>query len=164
MIEILPMQPHQVEAAKDVITTVASHIYEPGKPVEDFQEMLRHRRLLEDVDNFQEVYLAHHGIFLAVLDEGKLVGTGALKQIDAETAELKRLWLLEQYHGQKIGYMVVMRLFAFAREKGYRRIRLQTGKEQVRALEFYKKLGFYPIPSYSGDEEEISLEIQLERA
>ncbi len=114
------------------------------------------------MDNFQEVYFNHNGVFLAVLEAGKLIGTGALKQIDAETAELKRLWLLEQYHGQKIGYAVVIRLFAFAREKGYQRVRLQTGEEQVRALAFYKRLGFYQIPSYNGDNDEVSLEIRLE--
>jgi putative acetyltransferase len=161
MLKIEPLQPQQIEAAKDVITTVAAHIYEPDKPVADFQEMLRYRRILEDVDNFQEVYFNHNGIFLAVLDDEQLVGTGALKQIDAETAELKRLWLLEQYHGRKIGYAIVQRLFAFAREKGYQRIRLQTGHEQVRALAFYKKLGFYQIPSYNGAEDEVSLEIKL---
>jgi putative acetyltransferase len=161
MISILPIQARQVEAAKDVITSVAQRIYESGKPVEDFLDMLRHKRLLQDVDNFQQVYFEHNGIFLVILDDGQLIGTGALKQIDPETAELKRFWLLEQYHGQKIGYALVMRLFAFAREKGYQRVRLQTGQEQVRALAFYKKLGFYKIPSYNGDEDEISLELRL---
>ncbi len=36
--------------------------------------------------------------------------------------------------------------------------------EAHRALAFYKRLGFYRIPSYNGDEDEISLEIRLERA
>ncbi len=41
------------------------------------------------------------------------------------------------------------------------RVRLQTSPEQVRALEFYRKVGFYEIPCYNDDVGEISMEIGL---
>ena len=113
------------------------------------------------MDNFQQVYENNHGLFLAVLDDGKLIGTGAIKRMDENTAELKRLWLLEEYHGQGIGHRIVMQLFDFARQKGYTRIRLQTGETQIRALEFYKRLGFYEIESYRESMDNISMEIIL---
>ncbi|WKZ42275.1 MAG: GNAT family N-acetyltransferase [Anaerolineales bacterium] len=107
------------------------------------------------------MYEQNHGIFLVVLDDDRLVGTGALKRMDPSTAELKRLWLLEEYQGRGIGYQVVMRLFTFAREKGYSSIRLQTGSEQTRAITFYKKLGFHEIECYNDKTDEISMEILL---
>ena len=81
--------------------------------------------------------------------------------MDGETVELKRMWLLEEYHGQGIGYRLIQQLFAFARENGYLRVRLQTSPNQTRALNFYRKLGFYQIPCYNDDTDEISMEIKL---
>jgi len=71
------------------------------------------------------------------------------------------MWLLESHHGKGIGYRVIKQLFEFARAKSYSRIRLQTSSEQARALAFYKRLGFYEIPSYNDKSGEISMEITL---
>jgi len=54
-----------------------------------------------------------------------------------------------------------MQLFDFARKQSYRRIRLQTSPEQVRALDFYRKVGFYEIPCYNDGVGEISMEMRL---
>lgn len=161
MIEIASLKPHQVTDAKYIISAVAQRIYYPEKTPQEFYDILAEEGELHDVDDFQKVYENNHGIFLVVMDSAKLVGTGALKRMDENTAELKRLWLLEEYHGQGIGHRVVMQLFDFARQKGYTRIRLQTGETQTRALEFYKRLGFYEIESYRESMDNISMEIIL---
>ncbi len=161
MIEILPLQPDQVTDAKWVIASVAQRIYYPDHTPQFFYDVLAEEGELQDVDHYQEIYDGEHGIFLAILDEGRLVGTGAIKRLEADVAELKRLWLLEEYHGQKIGYRVVQRLLEFARDKGCRRIRLQTGHTQVRAIQFYKRLGFVDIPSYRESMDNVSMELSL---
>ena len=161
MIEITSLQPHQVNDAKYVISAVAQRIYYPEKTPQEFYDILAEEGELNDIDNFQQVYENNHGTFLVVLDNKRLIGTGALKRMDENTAELKRLWLLEEYHGQGIGHRIVMQLFDFARQKGYTRIRLQTGETQIRALEFYKRLGFYEIESYRESMDNISMEIIL---
>lgn len=161
MIEIASLQPHQVTDAKYIISAVAQRIYYPEKTPEYFYDILAEEGELQDVDNFQQEYVNNHGLFLVVLDDGKLIGTGALKRMDETAAELKRLWLLESYHGHKIGYQVVMRLLEFAREKGYTHVRLQTGTVQARAVEFYKKLGFYEIESYRESMDNLSMELIL---
>ena len=155
------LQPHQITDAKYVIAAVAQRIYYPGKTPEYFYAVLEEEGELRDVDHFQEVYTNHGGIFLVVLDDDKVVGTGAIKRMDESTAELKRLWLLEEYHGQGIGYRVTNLLLEFARERGYSRIRLQTGENQLRAIAFYKKLGFYEIESYRESMDNISMELML---
>ncbi len=161
MIEIASLQPHQVTDAKYLISAVAQRIYYPEKTPQEFYDILAEEGELHDMDDFQQVYEKNHGLFLVVLDDKKLIGTGALKWMDEKTAELKRLWLLETYHGQGIGYRVVMQLFDFARKKEYSRIRLQTGQTQIRALEFYKRLGFYEIESYRESMDNISMELIL---
>lgn len=161
MIEILPLQPHQIQEAKTIIAKVAYPIFGADRTWEGFLQLLDDDHELDDVDQYEQVYNAHRGLFLAVLDDGKLVGTGGIKEMESDVAELKRLWLLETYHGQKIGFQVVSRLLDFARQEGYRTVRLGTTSRQQRALAFYKKFGFYEIPNYIEGAEEIGMEIML---
>lgn len=163
MINILPIQTHQIKDAKYVITAVAQRIYMPEKNVQYFWDILEAEGELMDVDNFQQAYNKNRGLFLVALDDGKVVGTGAIKKMEEDSAELKRLWLLEEYHGQKIGYQIVLRLLDFARTQGYRRLRLQTSEKQIRAIQFYKQLGFYEIPNYRESMDNISMELTLQQ-
>jgi putative acetyltransferase len=158
MLTISPIQLHQIADAKAVISAVAQRIYDPDQSPEEF--LKTHEHVFQDVDNVQEYYDGRRGLFLVVMDDDEVVGTGAVRPLLGEIAELKRLWLLEQYHGQGIGYRVVMQLFEFARQCGYKSIRLQTGIQQVRAIAFYKKLGFVQISDVDSDDD-ISMEMEL---
>ena len=164
MISIAPIQTHQIAAAKQVIAAVAQRIFEPEKSVEEFLVSLDVEHELLDVDDVQHFYDGARGIFLVVMDDDRVVGTGAVRPFDEQTAELKRLWLLEEYHGQGFGYQVVMRLFEFARQAGYRRIYLQTSLQSQRAIGFYKRLGFVEIPAYIQHpyDDDVSMGIDLE--
>jgi putative acetyltransferase len=155
------MQPHQVKDAKYLITAVAQRIFEPLKTVQEFYDILEEERELKDVDDFQQVYVNNRGLFLVVLDDDKLVGTGALKKYEENIAELKRLWLLEDYHRQGIGYRVVNQLLDFARVQNFERVRLQTSTQQVRAIQFYKQLGFHEIPRYRETMDTVFMEMKL---
>lgn len=161
MINILPIQPRQIEDAKYIISAVAQRIFEPDKTVQYFYDVLEEERELHDVDNFQQEYVDNRGLFLVVMDDKKLVGTGAIKKLEENIAELKRLWLIEEYHGQRIGYQVVSQLLDFARAHGYEKVRLQTSQKQERAVRFYKQFGFYEIPSYRESMDDISMEMGL---
>jgi putative acetyltransferase len=162
MIKIVPIQPHQIPAAKRVIAAVAQRIFEPEKTSEEFEKILTEENYLDDVDNYRQIYAEPDGLFLVVLDDDRVVGTGALRPLEPGTAELKRIWLLEQYHGQGIGFRVIIILFDFARNHGYERIRLMTSPEQVRAVAFYRRVGFVEIPAFQDNEyDDISMEINL---
>ena len=161
MIKIQPIQPHQIMDAKYVISAVAQRIFVPQKTVQEFYDILAEEGELDDMDNYQKTYVEDRGLFLVVLDEDQLIGTGAIKKLKDNTAELKRLWLLEEYHGQKIGYQVVSRLLDFARANGYEKVCLQTSQKQERAIRFYTQFGFYEIPSYRESMDDISMEIKI---
>lgn len=159
---IRPMQPQDVAAAKTMMLTVAAGIFDPDHPAATFVN--RYTAALADVDDYQAQYGPPRGMFLVAIDGDEIIGTGALRRIDDETAELRRMWLLEAYHGQQIGYRLIQELFAFARAAGYRRIRLSTSAVQERAIRFYTRLGFYPIPPYRDTDDEVFLERGLEEA
>ena len=161
MITIRPITPEEIPAAKHVILSVAYNIFgwERG-----FEDMLRHfdtSAEFDDMKHVEEHYFQNNGHFLVVLDGEKVIGSGAVRKFDTTSAELKRMWLLETYHGKGIGYRVINQLFDFARSKGYQRIILQTSSKQTRAITFYKQIGFYEIASYNDDTGEISMEMKL---
>ena len=148
MITITPIKDEQITAARQIIVGVAQRIFEPEKSSEEFDASLEDEHELKDMDDLHQVYDGKLGIFLVALDGERVIGTGALKPLAGRAAELKRLWLLEDYHGQSIGYRLVMRLFEFARQAGYRQIFLQTSLQQRRAIDFYKQIGFVEVPDY----------------
>jgi putative acetyltransferase len=161
MITIRPIRKSDIPAAKRVILSVAYNIFGfDGTLDESIRHFLATGKL-KDMDDVQTNYIKTGGSFLVALNGEQVIGSGALRRLDETTAELKRMWLLETYHGQGIGYRLITQLFDFARQQGYRRIQLQTSAEQFRALAFYRKVGFYEIPCYNDDVDEISMELYL---
>lgn len=88
------------------------------------------------------------GAFLVIHQDGIPVGCGALRRLDAETAELKRMYVSPTVRGQGLGRRLVAALEAEAWTLGVRRLVLETGIRQTAALALYERTGFHPIPLY----------------
>jgi len=161
MITIRPICEEEIPAAKRVILSVAYNIFGFDGTLEDSIRYFLAAGKLKDLDDVQANYFKAGGMFLVALNGEQVIGSGALRRLDDETAELKRMWLLEAYHGQGVGYRLITQLFDFARMQGYTRVRLQTSPEQIRALAFYRKVGFHEIPCYNDGVGEISMEASL---
>lgn len=162
MIKIRPIQPHEVAFAKLLIYRVAHQVFHDSRPLEESIAYYEGRSQLHDMDDVQQTYFDNGGLFLVMTDDEQVIGTGAIRKIDEEVCELKRLWLLFEYHGQGLGYRMIQELFSFARGKGYKRVRLETDRgDQSRAYNFYKRLGFYEIPRYSDNEDDVAMEMAL---
>jgi putative acetyltransferase len=158
-IDVRPIQPQETAAAIDLILSVAGRIFQPAAVAEFVND---HRHELADVEDYRHGYWPPDGLFLVALDDGRLIGTGAIRLLDGDTAELRRMWLLESYQGRGIGYHLARQLLAFARQAGYRRIRLTTDLASARAIQFYQRLGFYPIERYNNSSEAVFLEMTLD--
>lgn len=162
MIKIRRIEPHEVFLAKALIYRVAQRVFHDPRPLEESVAFYESKGTLNDMDDIQQTYFENDGIFLVMTDDEHIIGTGAIRKLDNEICELKRLWLLFEYHGKGLGYRMIQELFAFAREKGYQRIRLETDRDsQSRAFDLYKRLGFYEIPPYTEHEDEVALEMSL---
>jgi len=162
MIEIRRIQPHECAAAKRVVYRVAHTIFNDPRTLEDSIAYYESKHELKDMDDIQKNYFDNGGVFLVMLDEGQFICTGAIRKLKDDICELKRLWLLTAYHSQGLGYRMLNELLAFAREKGYKRIWLETDPiAQSRAVDFYKRLGFYEIPSYTDRGDEVAMEMIL---
>src|SRR5215213_7280056 len=125
MMTIRHIEPREVSLAKTLIYRVAQQVFQDTRPLEESIAYYEERGGLNDMDDIQQTYFENDGIFLVMTDEDQIIGTGAIRKIDAEICELKRLWLLFEYHGKGLGYRMIQELFTFARAKGYQRIRLE---------------------------------------
>jgi len=81
--------------------------------------------------------------------EGKIaVGCAGIRELDPETAELKRMYVQPAYRGHRIGQKLLELCIDMARELKYSKIRLDTLPDMMQALNLYRSCGFYEIPAY----------------
>jgi GNAT superfamily N-acetyltransferase len=161
---IRPLLPAEAPAARQLILEMAARIYAWQGTLAEFDQDLRQRGILSDLEDITASYISPGGLFLGAFHAGRLIGTGAVRPQPAGACEVKRLWLLEEYHGQQIGYRLMQTLIAHAREQGWHTMRLFTDRVvQTRALAFYHRLGFYEIPHYEEDPDpdDVYLEMKL---
>jgi len=163
MFTIRPIKDDEIQEAKQVIFTVAFDVFHEASTLEESIVKYTAQGTLSEMDDIQKNYFENGGTFLVTLKDEKVIGTGAIRFLDEVVCEVKRMWLLTEYHRQGLGYRMMQELFKAAREKGYKVMRLQTDSiVQTRAMEFYKQLGFYEIPRYEGnDPEDMAMELIL---
>jgi len=165
MIEIrrIRFAPDEWAVAKRLVYRVAYDIFNETRPLEEMIAYYDSRGTLDDLHDIQTSYFDNSGVFLVTTDNGEIIGTGAIRKLDGDICELKRLWLLTEYHGRGLGYRMLQELLAIARERGYKYMRLETDAvAQSRAVEFYKRIGFHetPIPNATPDGD-IMMEMML---
>jgi putative acetyltransferase len=84
--------------------------------------------------------------FFSFRDDGELLAVGALKRIDDNHAEVKSMHTAEAARRRGIGRAMVEHLVGVARERGYRRVSLETGSGPAFAAArgLYASVGFEP--------------------
>lgn len=111
---------------------------------------------------FNGIALLHHVVVLT-LDE-QAVACGALKEMDANTMEVKRMYTLPAYRGRGLAAQVLESLERWAMELGKERCVLETGKKQPEAIALYRRQGYTPIANYgqyAGVENSVCFEKRL---
>lgn len=78
--------------------------------------------------------------------DGEAVGCGAIRPIDENTAEVKRMYAKEK--GIGVGTKVLSYLETKAQKMGYSVLRLETRLINQRAVSFYENSGYYRILNY----------------
>jgi GNAT superfamily N-acetyltransferase len=92
------------------------------------------------------------GAFVIIRSEGRAVGGGGLKRLDAEACEIKRMYLVPQVRGQGLSRVLLTALEDRARELGYSIARLDTADRQVAAQRLYEGAGYRSIPKYNAND------------
>jgi putative acetyltransferase len=87
------------------------------------------------------------GLLLVYVNDNP-VACAAVRRSDEGTAELKRMYVKNEYRGLRIGVELLKHSLSMAKDLGYKSIRLDTLENMVKAQELYKSFGFYIIPPY----------------
>lgn len=76
------------------------------------------------------------------------VGCGAIKEYQEQVMEVKRMYVPLKKRGNGIASMILKELEIWAKELGYQKCILETGKKQPEAISLYKKNNYNIIDNY----------------
>lgn len=85
---------------------------------------------------------------VVVYDKGTAIGIAGFQRYDAECAELKRVFIREEYRGCGIAKKLMAHIEARAKEKGFTCFILESGEPLVEAMGLYRAIGYQVIPNY----------------
>lgn len=89
------------------------------------------------------------GAFLIARADGALIGCVALRPLDADTGEVKRLWVAPSWRRAGLASRLMAAVETEARALGHRRLRLDTSRHLAEAVAFYHRLGWAPTARYN---------------
>ena len=94
-------------------------------------------------------YAAPAGRLLLAYLNDAVVGCAALRQVDALTCELKRVYVRPSARGHQLGRQLVLQMMGEAKAAGYQRMALDVLPEFEAAQALYRSLGFVPAAPVS---------------
>ena len=115
-----------------------------------------------ELEHLEEKYGEPEGRLYIALSDGEPAGCIALRKIDEESCELKRLYVRPEFRGQHLGELLVNKIIDDARLIGYRQIFLDTLPFLESAIYIYKKLGFTVIDKYNNSPMDNSIYMKYE--
>ncbi|WP_321479466.1 GNAT family N-acetyltransferase [uncultured Bacteroides sp.] len=106
----------------------------------------RYERVQSKYDQYNKI-VAIDTVVVA-FDGDKPVGCGCFKEYDAESVEMKRMFVAPDYRGRKISKLILEELEKWAGELGYSKAVIETGYKQHEAIGLYSKNGYGRIENY----------------
>jgi len=88
------------------------------------------------------------GAFLVAFRSGQPVGCGAVRRIETDTGEVKRMYVTPQERGRGVGRAILNAIEAEARALRFSRLVLETGVRQTEAQALYQRAGFSQIDPF----------------
>ena len=103
----------------------------------------------KELANLPGKYVKPDGRLFLISVENKTAGCIALRKIDVDICEMKRLYVRGDFRGSGLGKMLVEKLIEEARSAGYKKMRLDTLPDKMpSAVRLYKSYGFCEIAPY----------------
>ncbi|MCM3141055.1 GNAT family N-acetyltransferase [Brevibacillus sp. MER 51] len=109
---------------------------------------LSFQNIATELQNIPGEYAPPDGCILLALDDEQPAGCVALRKIDEQVCEMKRLYVKPEWKGRGVGKKLALAIMDDAKLRGYSFIRLDTLPTMEQAIQLYRSLGFYPIEPY----------------
>ena len=139
----------QLDEVRDLILTFLKwHLQRHTDDAELINEYFDEKDFEQELATLPGKYAKPGGSLLLALYNNQVVGCVALKKIDNDSCEMKRMFVYPQYHGKGIGYALAKAIIGEASQLGYKYMKLDTSIRQVEALGLYEALGFKKIEAY----------------
>ena len=106
------------------------------------------QRFDDELDTLPGDYAPPDGCLILAEDSGRRAGCVALRRLENDICEMKRLYVLPDFREQGIGRILAQAVINEARSKGYAIMRLDTVESMHAARALYVSLGFYAIRPY----------------
>ncbi len=103
----------------------------------------------EEVAQLPGKYAPPGGRLAMALESGEPAGCAALRRLDADRCEAKRLYVRPDFRGCGLGRMLIDWVIAEARRMGYREMLGDTMPVMTQALEMYMRMGFEQTGPYT---------------
>lgn len=95
-----------------------------------------------DLLDFDTHYEPPRGAFFVLRRDGGVVGSVGVERVDADTAELHRLYLDTDLRGRGLGQALVREVLAWCRARAIARLILWSDTRFDRAHRLYRRMGF----------------------
>jgi DNA-binding MarR family transcriptional regulator/GNAT superfamily N-acetyltransferase len=92
---------------------------------------------------------APDGAFLVMTSDRSVVGCGGVQAVDAETAEIKRMWIADAWRGLGLGARMLSRLEEQCFALGRTTVVLDTNESLTEAITMYERSGYHRIDRYN---------------
>lgn len=116
----------------------------------------------DELKDLSHKYGLPDGRLYLAYSNGVLAGSIALRKIDEERCELKRMYIKPEFRRRGIARTLVKQLISDAKEIGYQCMLLDTLPFLQIAINMYKKLGFYEIGRYNDSPMDTSIYMKLD--
>lgn len=107
-----------------------------------FSASIGNPKLDLDIHNIEQHYLMDGGDFIVLESQNVVIGMGGLRKRNKETAEIKRIRIDITHQRKGYGRIILEELGRIAKEKGIKRLVLDTTANQVPAQKLFSSCGY----------------------
>jgi DNA-binding MarR family transcriptional regulator/GNAT superfamily N-acetyltransferase len=144
----------------DLLVRAATVTFEPADPASPVGRDVVGRYFAEigrrfgfdpagETDKDAKLLVPPAGVFVVAVSDGDPVACGGLRTIAPGVAELKRMWVRDDWRGAGLGTRLLRHLEDRARALGHATARLDTNKALTEAIAMYERAGYRAIPRYN---------------